>query len=137
MCSCINALASKIIIQQEHTVEFNYNVLDDTEKIIYALRSLYMSRGYRLYRMGKFEEYDLYDKAAKLGQPWAKINIGALYAQMEETEELDYDKAAKGLLEEIDSDDEYGIVFISYGWPPLAILIQIKFLPQCLSNYKV
>lgn len=43
-------------------MEFNYNVLDDTEKIIYALRSLYMSRGYRLYRMGKFEEYDLYSR---------------------------------------------------------------------------
>lgn len=43
-------------------MEFNYSVLDDTEKIIYALRSLYMSRGYRLYRMGKFEEYDLYGR---------------------------------------------------------------------------
>ena len=43
-------------------MEFNYSVLDDTEKIIFALRSLYMSRGFRLYRMGKFEEYDLYSR---------------------------------------------------------------------------
>ena len=43
-------------------MEFNWSVLDDTEKIIYALRSLYMRSGYRLYRMGKFEEYDLYSQ---------------------------------------------------------------------------
>ena len=39
---------------------FDYNVLDETEKIIFALRSLYQEAGYRRYRMGKFEEYDLY-----------------------------------------------------------------------------
>ena len=36
--------------------------LRQTEKIMYALRSLYESYGYTQYRMGKFEEYDLYVK---------------------------------------------------------------------------
>ncbi len=43
-------------------MNFNYDVLDSTEKIIFALRSLYMEYGYTQYRMGKFEEYDLYSK---------------------------------------------------------------------------
>lgn len=34
---------------------FNFN-----EKVIFALRSLYSSRGYTPYKMSKFEEYDLY-----------------------------------------------------------------------------
>jgi len=41
-------------------MRFSYDVLDDTEKILFALRSLYQQHGYRRYRMGKFEEYDLY-----------------------------------------------------------------------------
>ena len=38
----------------------NDAVLQSGEKIIFRLRELYFSRGYRPYRMSKFEEYDLY-----------------------------------------------------------------------------
>ncbi len=38
----------------------NENVLQNREKIVFALRQLYQSHGYRPYRMSKFEEYDLY-----------------------------------------------------------------------------
>ncbi len=41
---------------------FDYNVLDDTEKRIYALRTLFEKQGFARYRMSKFEEYDLYSK---------------------------------------------------------------------------
>ena len=37
-------------------------VLDQTERIIYALRALYMNSGYTRYKMSKFEEYDLYSR---------------------------------------------------------------------------
>lgn len=43
-------------------MNFNLNVLDESEKTIFALRSLYSSYGYERYRMGKFEEYDLYSR---------------------------------------------------------------------------
>jgi len=43
-------------------MKFNYDVLSGTEKIIFALRSLYCEHGYVRYRMGKFEEYDLYSR---------------------------------------------------------------------------
>ena len=43
-------------------MDFNYNVLDNNEKIIYTLRSLYLKHGYARYKMSKFEEYDLYSK---------------------------------------------------------------------------
>ena len=36
------------------------SVLDDTELMIFALRSLYQQYGYERFRMEKFEEYDLY-----------------------------------------------------------------------------
>lgn len=36
--------------------------LKSNEKIIFALRSLFNSYGYSLYKMSKFEEYDLYSK---------------------------------------------------------------------------
>ena len=36
------------------------SVLDQSEKIALALRALYQRCGYTRYRMGKFEEYDLY-----------------------------------------------------------------------------
>ena len=39
---------------------FDYSILDDTERITFALRELYLSRGYSRYKMSKFEEYDLY-----------------------------------------------------------------------------
>ncbi|MCQ2449065.1 MAG: ATP phosphoribosyltransferase regulatory subunit, partial [Clostridia bacterium] len=38
----------------------NINVLQPVEKIVFALRELYLKNGYRPYRMSKFEEYDLY-----------------------------------------------------------------------------
>ena len=38
----------------------NDAVLRGGERIIFRLRELYASRGYRPYRMSKFEEYDLY-----------------------------------------------------------------------------
>lgn len=43
-------------------MRFSYELLDDSEKTIFALRSLYRESGYRQYRMSKFEEYDLYSK---------------------------------------------------------------------------
>lgn len=38
------------------------SVLSRHERMIFALRELYSSRGYRPYRMSKFEEYDLYSR---------------------------------------------------------------------------
>lgn len=43
-------------------MKFNLDVLDESEKIMFALRTLYSSRGYERYRMSKFEEYDLYSR---------------------------------------------------------------------------
>lgn len=43
-------------------MNFNIDVLDESEKIIFALRTLYRSKGYQRYRMSKFEEYDLYSR---------------------------------------------------------------------------
>ncbi len=43
-------------------MQLDYNILDDSEKIILALRALYREYGYTRYRMGKFEEYDLYSR---------------------------------------------------------------------------
>lgn len=43
-------------------MEINEAVLQAGEKYILALRQLYVSNGYRPYRMSKFEEYDLYAK---------------------------------------------------------------------------
>ena len=43
-------------------MKIDLNVLDQTEKIIYALRTLYKSSGYTRYKMSKFEEYDLYSR---------------------------------------------------------------------------
>ena len=37
-------------------------IMDSTERIMYSLRALYFSYGYRRYRMDKFEDYDLYGK---------------------------------------------------------------------------
>ena len=41
-------------------MNINDSVLQNSEKINFALRSLYLSQGYAPYRMSKFEEYDLY-----------------------------------------------------------------------------
>ena len=41
-------------------MNINDAVLQRGEKTVFALRELYYSRGYRPYRMSKFEEYDLY-----------------------------------------------------------------------------
>ena len=38
------------------------NVLTDAERAVYKLRGLYMASGYQMYKMSKFEEYDLYAK---------------------------------------------------------------------------
>ncbi len=43
-------------------MDFQIDVLDESEKIIFALRTLYHSKGYQRYRMSKFEEYDLYSR---------------------------------------------------------------------------
>ena len=40
----------------------NDAILKSSEKLIFTLRGLYASNGYRPYRMSKFEEYDLYAK---------------------------------------------------------------------------
>ena len=41
-------------------MSFNAKVLKNDEKAIYNLRALYKSYGYSLYKVSKFEEYDLY-----------------------------------------------------------------------------
>lgn len=41
-------------------MKLDFSVLDDSEKVILALRALYKQYGYKRYRMEKFEEYDLY-----------------------------------------------------------------------------
>ena len=38
----------------------NRNALQQSERILFALRSLYDKYGYSRYKMNKFEEYDLY-----------------------------------------------------------------------------
>ncbi len=43
-------------------MKLDYDILDDTEKITFALRALWREYGYARYRMGKFEEYDLYGR---------------------------------------------------------------------------
>lgn len=41
-------------------MSFSDNVLKNNEKAIYGLRALYKEYGYSLYKVSKFEEYDLY-----------------------------------------------------------------------------
>lgn len=41
-------------------MSFSNSVLKNNEKAIYSLRSLYKDYGYSLYKVSKFEEYDLY-----------------------------------------------------------------------------
>lgn len=41
-------------------MSFDETLLNPDEKIIFSLRELYRAAGYSQYRMGKFEEYDLY-----------------------------------------------------------------------------
>lgn len=41
-------------------MRFDDSIMDNREKRIFALRELYLRRGCTRYRMGKFEEYDLY-----------------------------------------------------------------------------
>lgn len=43
-------------------MEFSPSVLTKREKMTFALRALYLSRGYSRYCMSKFEEYDLYSR---------------------------------------------------------------------------
>ena len=48
--------------QGETAMKFDASVLNNTEKIIFALRALYMKSGYSRYTMSRFEEYDLYSR---------------------------------------------------------------------------
>ncbi len=41
-------------------MSFDISVLNNSERIIYELRSLYTKFGYKAFKMSKFEEYDLY-----------------------------------------------------------------------------
>ncbi|MBQ5952619.1 MAG: ATP phosphoribosyltransferase regulatory subunit [Lachnospiraceae bacterium] len=41
-------------------MESLFSVMDETERTILTLRSLYLSHGYKRYKMDKFEDYDLY-----------------------------------------------------------------------------
>ena len=43
-------------------VDFDYSILDGLEAVTFALRALYRRNGFTLYRMGKFEEYELYSR---------------------------------------------------------------------------
>ena len=49
-------------MENEKKLKFDPTVLDDIETLIYELRTLYYSCGYKKYKMSKFEEYDLYVK---------------------------------------------------------------------------
>ena len=41
---------------------FNQYILSYLEKSEYKLRELFLTSGYRKFKMNKFEEYDLYSK---------------------------------------------------------------------------
>ena len=41
---------------------FDESILKNDEKAVFSLRKLYSSYGYRLFKMSKFEEYDLYSR---------------------------------------------------------------------------
>ncbi len=41
-------------------MNFDQSILKNDERAIFALRSLYQGKGYRRFRMSRFEEYDLY-----------------------------------------------------------------------------
>lgn len=41
-------------------MELDWGLLTAEERIIFSLRALYRAQGYKLFRMSKFEEYDLY-----------------------------------------------------------------------------
>ena len=43
-------------------MKLDFAYLDETERLSYMLRELYMKAGYQRYRMSKFEEYDLYSR---------------------------------------------------------------------------
>ena len=43
-------------------MEIRDEVLDERERIGFRLREAYQRRGFSRYRMGKFEEYDLYSR---------------------------------------------------------------------------
>ena len=43
-------------------MNINYSVLNNDEKAIFNMRSLYKQYGYSQFKMSKFEEYDLYVK---------------------------------------------------------------------------
>ena len=43
-------------------MNIDLSVLDQLEKLTYALRTLYMGAGFARYRLGKFEEYDFYSR---------------------------------------------------------------------------
>ena len=43
-------------------MKIDENVLKFEEKVVFALRSLYVNAGYHQFKMSKFEEYDLYSK---------------------------------------------------------------------------
>ncbi len=43
-------------------MNFDQSILKYDEKTVFALRQLYLSHGYRQFKMSKFEEYDLYSK---------------------------------------------------------------------------
>ncbi len=43
-------------------MNFNESILKYDEKAVFALRQLFLSHGYRQFKMSKFEEYDLYSK---------------------------------------------------------------------------
>ncbi len=41
-------------------MNIDFNVLNNTERLVFELRSLYTEYGYKPFKMSKFEEYDLY-----------------------------------------------------------------------------
>ena len=46
--------------KKEAVMRFDINSIKDDEKAVFGLRTLFQSYGYTLYKMSKFEEYDLY-----------------------------------------------------------------------------
>ena len=41
-------------------MKINQNIMKSEERATFQLRSLYQQYGYRQFKMGKFEEYELY-----------------------------------------------------------------------------
>ena len=60
LIACESSMQFCICNYKERILFMNINSLQQSERILFSLRSLYNQHGYSLYKMNKFEEYDLY-----------------------------------------------------------------------------